>query len=101
MTYINCTPHTINLNDGRSFVASGIIPRVSVVFTTFVGDVCKSTYGDVTGLPSQVDGTVLIVSAMVLTASDRTDLVAPATGHDDTIRNDRGHIVSVPGFVKK
>lgn len=101
MTYVNCTPHTINLNDGRSYVASGILPRVSVTFTAFVEDISIPTYGDVTGLPAQVDGVLIIVSAMVLAASNRGDLVAPATGHNDTIRNDRGHVVSVPGFVTK
>ena len=33
-------------------------------------------------------------------ASDRADLVAPATGHPDIIRCSKGQIVSVPGFVK-
>ena len=31
---------------------------------------------------------------------DRADLVAPATGHKDCVRDDAGHIVSVPGFVR-
>jgi hypothetical protein len=31
---------------------------------------------------------------------DRDDVVAPATGHPDTMRNDKGHIISVPGFVR-
>ena len=39
-------------------------------------------------------------SSLVLAANrTRTDLVAPATGRSETIRNDKGHIVSVPGFV--
>ena len=39
-------------------------------------------------------------SAMVLAAcNDRSDLVAPATGHPDAVRSEKGHIVSVPGFV--
>ena len=98
-TYTNCTPHTINHNDGRSWAASGILPRVSSVFTDFVDDVAVVAYGDVTGMPAQQDGVKIIVSAMVLDAClDRTDLVAPATGHDDCIRKD-GRIVSVPGFV--
>jgi len=29
----------------------------------------------------------------------RNDLVAPATGHPEAIRNEQGQIVSVPGFV--
>ena len=47
-----------------------------------------------------------IVSAMVLAANNskprhkrRGDLVAPATGHPDCIR-ENGFIVSVPGFVR-
>ena len=31
----------------------------------------------------------------------RTDLVAPATGHKDCVRDDKGFIVSVPGFIGK
>ena len=29
----------------------------------------------------------------------RNDLLAPATGHPETVRNEQGQIVSVPGFV--
>ena len=46
-------------------------------------------------------GVIYIVSAMVLSAAkDRHDLVAPATNHELTVRNEKGHIVSVPGFVR-
>lgn len=101
MTYLNFTPHTINLNDGTSYPSQGIA-RVSATFTDFDSDgVCQQKFGDVQGLPDPQDGVKLIVSAMVLSASNRTDLVAPATGHPDTVRNDKGHIVSVPGFVSK
>lgn len=99
MKYVNYTPHTISLNDGRSFESVGIA-RVSVSFTAFDGDICRQQFGEVTGLPEPVEGTRVIVSAMVLAASDRFDLVAPATGHPDCIRNE-GRIVSVPGFVQK
>ena len=34
-------------------------------------------------------------------ASNRTDLVTPATGHKDCVRDDKGFIVSVPGFISK
>ena len=34
-------------------------------------------------------------------APNRTDLVAPATGHKDCVRDDKGFIVSVPGFIGK
>ena len=43
-----------------------------------------------------------IVSALVLAAIDnRLDCVAPATGSKETVRNEAGQIVSVPGFVTK
>jgi hypothetical protein len=98
--FINCTPHAIVLNDGRVFDPSGSVARVSSSFTDFTDDVCTVKYGDLTGVPDSVDGVKYIVSAMVLAASDRKDLVAPATGHSDTVRNDKGHIVSVPGFTR-
>ena len=53
------------------------------------------------GRPPQEDGVLVIVSALVMQASDRTDLVAPATGHPDCVRDEAGRIKSVPGFVRK
>ena len=100
MEYINCTPHAINLNDGRTFPPSGMVARVSSHHTEFVDDVCSVAYGDLQDVPAPVDGVLYICSAMVCAASDRSDLVAPASGHPDTVRNDKGHIVSVPGFVR-
>jgi len=97
--FINCTPHAIVLNDGRVFEPSGSVARISVSFTDFADDVCIVKYGDLEGVPERQDGVKYIVSSMVLAASNRGDLVAPATGHHDTVRNDKGHIVSVPGFV--
>ena len=99
MTFINCTPHAIMLNDGRVFEPSGTIARVSSSFTDFTDDICTVVYGDLTGVPDAADDTLYIVSAIVLSASTRKDLVAPATGHKDCIRDDKGFIVSVPGFV--
>ena len=96
----NFTPHAIVLNDGRTFPSEGVA-RVSQEFGEFDnGLVCSQNFGEVEGLPDPVAGTLLIVSAMVLGASSREDLVAPATGHPDTRRNEKGHIVSVPGFVR-
>lgn len=99
MKFINCTPHAIMLNDGRVFEPSGTIARVSSSFTDFTDDICTVKYGELTGVPAPQEGVKFIVSAMVLAASERADLVAPATGHHDTVRNDKGQIVSVPGFV--
>lgn len=102
-TFKNHTPHTITLNDGREFASEGLA-RVSATFSDFNADgVCEQRFGDVTGLPEPADGVLYIVSALVLTAAKaagRTDCVAPATGHPDCVRNDKGFILSVPGFVK-
>lgn len=72
---------------------SGKVARVE--FSNF----CFSTvfYGEIENLPEPEEGTIYIVSAMVLAAAKekgRTDVV-----HPDCIRKD-GFIVSVPGFVR-
>lgn len=102
MTILNFTPHSIALNDGTVFEPSGQA-RVSASFKPFSGLFTEQVFGDVTGLPEEEDGTVYIVSSIVLSAAKdmgRKDCVAPATGHPDTVRNEKGHIVSVPGFVR-
>ena len=105
MKIINATPHAILLNNGTKFEPSGIVARVSakLELETIVDGIhlFRQTFGKVEGLPEETDGTVYIVSAMVLNAVDRDDCVAPATGHKDVIRSEAGQIVSVPGFVTK
>ena len=100
--FVNATPHAIALNDGRVFEPSGILPRVSQAISEFNGDlIATQSFGKVEGLPEPETGGVYIVSALVLSAcKDRNDLVAPATNHKDTKRNEKGHIISVPGFVR-
>ena len=101
----NLTPHAIVINDCTTYPPSGEIARVSMTHTQ-TGDidgtpVYATVYGPVTGLPAPQAGIVFIVSQMVLAASPgRDDLVAPATGHPDVVRNDKGQIVSVPGWVR-
>ena len=96
----NFTPHTIVLNDGRTFLSEGLA-RVSATHSAFDADgVASVEFGEVTGLPTQEPDVLLIVSAMVVAAAKgRNDLVGPATGHPDTVRKD-GQIVSVPGFIR-
>ena len=99
LQFINCTPHDIVLNNGMIIKASGIIARVSNKFSEFDNKLCCNvSYGDIENLPAPEEGKVYIVSAMVLSATNRKDVVAPATGHPECIR-DKGLIVSVPGFV--
>lgn len=101
MEYINLTPHAIVLNDGRRFEPCGEIARVTASFTDIKDDVCEQVFGEVQNLPDPKPDTMYIVSGMVLAAcKHRMDVAAPATGHPDTVRNDKGHIVSVPCFTR-
>ena len=100
-TFINLTPHAVRLNNGTEFQASGTIARVTSSFTDFDSDgVATVVFGEVQNLPEPAENTLYIVSALVLSASKRADLVAPATGHPETVRNEKGQIISVPGFVR-
>ena len=106
MNIINCTPHALVIitpeGEKKIFEPSGIIPRVTmetVSIDTINGIPVKHLkYGEVTGLPEPTPETVLIVSAMVAQVSDRDDLIAPDTGA--AIRDEKGNIIGVAGFVK-
>ncbi len=102
--FINLTPHEINLNDGRSFPPSGKVARIKDTFSPFDKDgICDVNYGGEEDLPEAEKDIIYIVSAMVLQAvrySSHYNCVAPATGHPDAKRNEKGQIVSVPGFVR-
>lgn len=105
MNVINLTPHPIVITGGVTFEPSGKIARVTAIQEND-GDISgipvkKQTFGDITDLPAPQEGTIYIVSAIVLSAAKdagRTDCVAPDTSN--AVRNDQGHIVSVPGFVR-
>lgn len=101
MQIINCTPHAIALNNGESFPVSGNVARVSSSFEEVENGFFKVAYGQVTGLPEAKADTLYIVSAMVANATSRNDVIVPATGHPECIRNEKGQIVSVPGFIVK
>jgi len=100
MDFINCTPHDIVLNNGNVFEPCGVVTRIKSTFTEFDDDgVCQQEYGDVEELFPPQDGVKYIVSSIVLDqVKNRTDLVAPTTGHRKTIRTQLGKIKSVPGF---
>ena len=103
LTLVNLTPHAIVLDNGVDSLTvepSGSIARVSVeLVETAVTGLYSQVFGDVAGLPEPVEGTLYIVSAMVLSAvPHRVDVYAPATAL--AARNELGHIVSVPGLVR-
>lgn len=107
MNFVNLTPHPITVinQEGESVTfASQGVARVSVsnVGLPSVGGfrVQSQTFGEVENLPAPTENTVFIVSALVLAqCGSRADVVAPDTGRD-AVRNEKGHIVAVRGFVQ-
>jgi len=106
MEFINLTPHPIKVKtkDGemKTFEPSGSVARVNVQETP-AGDLdgitlLKRTTGEAQGIPEKKDDTVYIVSSMVLSATNRSDVVAPNTGKS-AIRDDQGRIQGVTEFV--
>ena len=105
MKIINLTPHAVVINNGPTFPPSGTVARVSVKQVdagTINGvPVKKQAFGDIVDLPPPSPDTVYIVSSLVLSAAKaagRKDCVAPDTAN--AVRDENGHIVSVPGFVR-
>ena len=114
MNLVNCTPHAITLRNAEG-VDTVLSPSGTVARVTSTPGALESvpgvpvpiagaqTFGGVEGLPAPVEGTLLIVSAMVLSAlrGTRSDVVGPGTGpNDGAVRNDKGHIVAVTRLVR-
>ena len=101
MKYVNLTPHPITLLDGTIFPPSGKVARVTNLFTEFNEyNICKVVYGNLIDVPEPEEDTLYIVSQMVWAATDRKDIIAPATGHPNCKRNEKGFIEAVPGFIE-
>ena len=102
MNVINLTPHTVRLNNGTEYPASGIVARVSATYSDFSPDgIAEVRFGEPVGLPAPKEDTMYIVSGLLKQACpQRTDLVSPATGHPACRRDEGGRIISVPGFVR-
>ena len=84
MKFINLTPHTINIHTDHGVVniaPSGEVARVATVEVEAdtVGGIptVRTSYGEVTGLPTPTEGTTLIVSGMVASAAPRWDVMSP------------------------
>lgn len=97
---VNLTPHTINeVTTGASIPPSGRVVRVKAT-TTKVGSHCgypifKSTFSEVEGLPEEEEGTMFIVSTLVMNACPaRADLLSPG----NLVRNEHGQPVGCVGF---
>ena len=109
---VNLMPHTATLRDAYGFdhviAPSGTIARVSTTPGALreveglpVPVASATVYGEIEGLPEPQDGTIYVVSALVLgRAVGRTDVFAPGTGpQDGAIRDDAGRIVAVTRLV--
>lgn len=107
---INLTPHTVTIVDEESrkileVPPSGQVARVEVmrepVGTLNGVPLVHNRYGDVQGLPEPREGTVYIVSLVVLQAlqGKRNDVVAPDTSPAGAVRDEEGRIIGVKAFV--
>lgn len=104
MNIINLTPHALNLMVNGEMVE---IPSTGLArCATSVNEVAfldgirivQTHYGEVSGLPEPKEGTIYVVSAMVLAAlaGSRDDVFGPA----DYIRNDAGQVVGARALTK-
>ena len=103
LTLVNLTPHALVISrDGDTLVVapSGEVARVATETVEVSTGFYEVHYGEVVNLPEPKEGTIYIVSGLVLSglAGSRSDVYAPATAL--AARNELGHIVSVPGLVR-
>lgn len=119
-TLMNLTPHDLVLRDesGTDHVLqpSGIVARVGSIPGVKLGAHHGNGYADcpvpvygpaaigtVESLPDPVEGTIYVVSRMVLSACghERPDVVAPGTGpNEEAARNQAGYLVAVTRLVR-
>ena len=113
MKMLNLTPHAIVLRavDGAEVTLppSGVVARVQTTAEAVAGlnvdgrewPIVQTKFGQVQCLPEPEEGTVFVVSLLVLQAAtkqlERRDLLAPDTG-PTAIRNAAGQIIAVRGF---
>jgi len=113
--FVNLTPHTITVFDSSGkkclieIPPSGQVARVATMAEE-VGalpinghdvPINRVTYGEVENLPEPQNGTIYIVSVLVLQAlkGQRTDVMAPDTGPDSVVRDENGRIAGVRAFL--
>ena len=62
----------------------------------------ETSFGDVVNLPEEKDGTIYVVSILVVQAVRdlRDDVVAPDTGPASVVRDDGGNILGVRRFTR-
>ena len=113
---VNLTPHDLVVYDemGEEEIASlpraGEMARVETQAKE-VGEfslnghnvpLVETSFGDVVNLPEEKDGTIYVVSVIVVQAvrGKRDDVVAPDTGPASVVRDDAGNIMGVRRFTR-
>ena len=103
MQFVNLTPHTLNVHTNKGEIIevspSGNIARVATTYTPTksIGDIdiFDCIYGEVTGLPEQVEGTCYIVSGQTNAAlSHREDVFSPG----ELVRDEAGKPIGCLGL---
>lgn len=99
-TFINLTPHVVNIQGLDAVPPSGVVARCAVASELFGAHggatLIRATYGAVAGLPEPIDGVLYIVSALVRAAvSTRNDVASPG----DLTRDDAGNIVGCRNLI--
>jgi len=101
---VNLTPHQITLVDDLGNIIQVVEPEATSARCSserqfaFEADsirVNRTMFGEVSGLPDEVNGTWYIVSRIVAEASGRSDLIIP----DETVRNAEGQIIGCKSFA--
>ena len=100
---VNLTSHVLNIiieNTTVNLETSGTVARVATKEET-VGSVegipiVKTSFGEVEGIPMEEEGTFYVVSRLVLTASERKDLLAPG----QLVRNQEGQPIGCKGLSR-
>jgi len=100
----NLTPHDITIMDKKGILA--IVPhckQIARVATTktelpdiFGIPVVTTTFGELENLPEPEEGTIFIVSRLVLNACSRPDLYAPG----ELVRDDNGNPIGCMGLSR-
>ena len=106
MTFINCTPHPINLLDNEnnlviSLPKGEVVPRLSQstkqVDVVEGVSITETIFGETQDLPDFKEGVFLIVSRLVLSANpDRKDLLVP----NELVRDSEGNIVGCKSLAR-
>lgn len=117
MKFVNLTPHALGICDPEGKLIASIPSVGSARVKTSATEVAKveiegtevsvveTSYGEVEGLPEPIEGTMYIVSILVVSALkalgiDRSDVVAPDTGPASVVRDEGGNIVGVKRFTR-